>query len=177
MALLARSVVCWNARDVTGCDESLRRAEEGLDRVGEAELPLWPNWWSSSKLREPRPRRTSRRNPIDLYAEAMAKAQAGDMAVAQGLFEASLAASRREGDTRGVALNLLMSGQMLLALGRAAEARERLREGLEVASDLGDEALLKAMQDVATMAAAMAEAAPTRGEQRGPERADDVSER
>ena len=114
----------------------------------------------------------------------MAKAQAGDMAGAQGLFEASLAASRQEGDARGVAINLLSIGQALLALGRVDEARDRLREGLEVASDLGDEGVLKAMQEVATVVAAMAERAPAdasarrsderRGETEG---SDDVPDR
>jgi hypothetical protein len=82
-------------------------------------------------------------------------------------------ASRQEGDAHGVAVNLLMIGQALLTLGRAEEARERLREGLEVAQEVGDEELLKAMQQVATVAA-MAKGVKAEGAARGD---DDVSER
>jgi tetratricopeptide (TPR) repeat protein len=96
-----------------------------------------------------------------LHFHAMAKAQAGDMAEALGLFEASLATSRMDGEARRVAINLLMSGQALLALGRADEARDRLREGLDAASALGDENLFEATQKAVTAAAAMAENSPS----------------
>jgi thioredoxin-like negative regulator of GroEL len=91
-----------------------------------------------------------------LFAEATSIFQAEDMAGALVLFEASLRASRQEGDRHGVAVNLVMIGQALLALGRVGEAQKRLREGLEVAQEVGDEKLLQAMQQVATVAAARA---------------------
>ena len=159
VAMLARSVVCWSTGDVTGCDESLRRAEEALDRVAEAERSSLAELVDRFKAQRATATATRPSESDRLYAEAMAKAQAGDMAGAQGLFEASLAASRRRA-TRGVAINLLAIGQALLALGRVDEARDRLGEGLEVASDLGDEGVLKAMQEVATVVAAMAERTP-----------------
>jgi len=184
VAMLARSVMCWNAGDVTGCDESLRRAGEALVRVAEAERPSRAELVDQFKAQRATATATGPSEFDRLHAEAMAKAQVGDMAGAQGLFEASLAASRQEGDARGVAINLLSIGQALLALGRVDEARDRLREGLEVASDLGDEGVLKAMQEVATVVAAMAERAPAdasarrsderRGETEG---SDDVPDR
>ena len=183
VAVLARSVMCWNAGDVTGCDESLRRTEELLDRVAEAERPSLAELVGQFKAQRATATATGPSESDRLYAEALAKAQAGDMAGAQGLFEASLAASRRRA-TRGVAINLLSIGQALLALGRVDEARDRLREGLEVASDLGDEGVLQAMQEVATVVAAMVERAPAdtsarrsdekRGETEG---SDDVPDR
>src|SRR5271166_2555266 len=172
VTLLARSVACWNARDVPGCEESLRRAEEALGRVSETEraaLAELVERFKAQKATAAGPKESDR-----LYAEAMAKAQAGDTAGALGLFEASMAASRQEGDTRGVAVNLLMIGQALLVPGRTEEARERLQEGLEVAQEVGDGELLKAMQEVATVAAAMAKGMKAEGAARGD---DDVSER
>ena len=151
VALLARSVACWNAGDVAGCEESLRRAEEALGRVGETERAALAELVEMCKAQRAKATAAGPKESDRLYAEAMAKAQAGDTAGALGLFEASLAASRQEGDARGVAVNLLMIGQALLTLGRAEEARERLREGLEVAQEVGDEELLKAMQQVATV--------------------------
>ena len=174
VALLARGVACWNAGDVAGCDESLRRAEEALGRVGETERAALAELVEMCKAQRAKATAAGPKESDRLYAEAMAKAQAGDMAGALGLFEASLAASRQEGDARGVAVNLLMIGQALLTLGRAEEARERLREGLEVAQEVGDEELLKAMQQVATVAAAMAKGVKAEGAARGD---DDVSER
>jgi tetratricopeptide (TPR) repeat protein len=99
----------------------------------------------------------------EVYAEAMAKGQAGDKAGALGLFEESLVASRKEGAAHGVAANLCMIGQTLMILGRADEARDRLREGLEVAHEVGDKELLKTMQQYAAMAAAKFESATAAG--------------
>ena len=145
------------------CGASARRNE-----------PHWPSLVEICKAQRAKATAAGPKESDRLYVEAMAKVRAGDTAGAMRLFEASLAASRQEGDTRGVAVNVLMIGQTLLALGRAEEARERLREGLEVARAVGDEELLKAMQEVATVAAAMAKGAKAEGAARGD---DDVSER
>jgi tetratricopeptide (TPR) repeat protein len=174
VALLARSIACWNAGDVAGCDEGLRRAEEALGRVDEAERAALAHLVMMCKAQRAESKAAGPRESDRLYAEAMAKLQAEDMAEALGLFEASLAASRQEGDARGVAVNLLMIGQALLALGRVEEARERLREGLEAAQEVGEKEILKAMQEAATVAAAMAEGAKAEGAARGN---DDASER
>ena len=58
---------------------------------------------------------------------------------------------------RGVAVNLLMIGRALLALGRAEEARERLWEGLELAEEVGDEDLHQAMREAATVSESVQE--------------------
>ncbi len=52
-------------------------------------------------------------------------------------FETALAASRRLGTKRGMAAALVNGGQCLARLDRAAEARTRLMEGLELATSLG----------------------------------------
>lgn len=83
----------------------------------------------------------------------MTKLKAEDPTGALPLFEASLTASRQEGDAHGIAVNLFQIGQCLLMAGKPSEARERLREGLEAAQDLGKDDLLRAMQQLATMAA------------------------
>jgi hypothetical protein len=92
------------------------------------------------------------------------------VAGALGLFEESLTVSRQVDDVHGVAMNLVTMSLVLLALGRVDEARDRLQEGLQTAQDLGDEELLKAVQE----AAAVAERARAEGSAR---RADDASER
>jgi tetratricopeptide (TPR) repeat protein len=159
VALLARSIVCWNAGEVIGCDESLRRVSEVLDGVAQperAELGAMVDQAKAQRATATEPSKSEL-----LHFQAIAKAQAGDMAEALRLFEASLATSRMDGEARRVAINLLMSGQALLALGRADEARDRLREGLDPASALGDENLFEAMQKAITAAAEMVENSPS----------------
>jgi tetratricopeptide (TPR) repeat protein len=181
VALLARSVVCWKARDVFGCDESLRRATEALARVGKEERA-----WLAGLVEQLKAQRAEAelKGSYPLYAKAREKARAGDMAGALGLHEASLTISRQTGDVHGVAYNLVMIGLALSALGRADEARDRWREALEVASDFGDEELLKTIQETATMADAFLAGAPSDASARGSDEApgepgstDDVFER
>jgi tetratricopeptide (TPR) repeat protein len=155
VALLARSVVCWKSGHADGCDQDLQQAEDVLERVDEvhraALATVVENFKNERAQATPRSPSESDR----LYEDATAKAQAGESEGALALFEGSLTASRQEGDIHGVAVNLLMIGQILLALGRVGDARDRLRHGLEVASEIGDEALLKDMQKLATAAAAL----------------------
>ena len=126
VALPARTgVVCWNARDVSGCDESLHLAEEALDRVGASDRAELSELVGQVKAMRSQATGASQAESDRLYVLAMDKAEGGDFAGAHQGFEASLAASRSEGASPGVAINLLMSGQMLLALGRSGEARDR----------------------------------------------------
>ncbi|NCO41811.1 MAG: tetratricopeptide repeat protein [Armatimonadetes bacterium] len=94
---------------------------------------------------------------VRLHGEAVTKVKAGDRAGALAVFEESLAASRNEDNAHNVAMNLLALGRVLLVLGRPEDAVERLREGLETATTLGNEDLLNAMRETA-MAAAQAAA-------------------
>jgi len=50
-------------------------------------------------------------------------------------------------------MNLLALGQTLLALGRPQDAAARLREGLDAATQLGNDSLLRAMRQSAEAAA------------------------
>jgi tetratricopeptide (TPR) repeat protein len=154
LLLLARSALCWNAGDVSGCDESLGRAEEALNRVADEEQRQELADLVATLQAQRAAAGTGRAaESVRLHGEAVEQWQADNPAGALALFEASLAASREEKNAHNVAMNLLALGQALLVLGRAQEAVARLREGLEVAAPLGDDDLLRAMRQAAAAAA------------------------
>src|SRR5262249_48888069 len=79
-ARLARGIACWNAGDVAGCEESLRRAEEALGRAGEAERSALAELVEMCKTQRAQATAAVPKESARLSAEAMAKAQAGEMA-------------------------------------------------------------------------------------------------
>jgi hypothetical protein len=84
-----------------------------------------------------------------LHNEGIKKVQGRDNAGALESFQKSADLSKSECDYRGVVVSLLCVGQVLLALGRAREAREKIAEGLELAN----EELLVVIRTVAATAA------------------------
>jgi predicted ATPase/DNA-binding SARP family transcriptional activator/DNA-binding CsgD family transcriptional regulator len=68
----------------------------------------------------------------------------GDSERAIQLYEKSLALSRKVGDKRGIADNLLLLGQEMRLRGDLGKARELLEEGMVVVREVGDPELLAA---------------------------------
>jgi predicted ATPase/DNA-binding SARP family transcriptional activator/DNA-binding CsgD family transcriptional regulator len=68
----------------------------------------------------------------------------GDSERAIQLYEKSLALSRKVGDKRGIADNLLLLGQEMRPRGDLGKARELLEEGMVVVREVGDPELLAA---------------------------------
>jgi tetratricopeptide (TPR) repeat protein len=87
-----------------------------------------------------------------LRAEATARWNAGKYPEALAVLEQALMASVQEKSKHNQAMCLLGLGQVLLAMARPREALERLREGLEIATDLGNQDLLRGMRRTAAEA-------------------------
>jgi DNA-binding NarL/FixJ family response regulator len=86
-------------------------------------------------------RRISAEAGLQLMLGIVASAR-GDSERAIRLYEESLALSRKVGDERGIADNLLLLGQEMRFRGDFEKARELLEEGLILAREVGDPELL-----------------------------------
>jgi len=157
LLLLVRSALQFREQDLPGCDASLQQAEQALDRVAQLQREELTAFVGALKSQRAGATQVAPAESVRLHAEAMQKHKADEPEAALELLEASLSASREEQNLHNAAMNLLAIGQTLLMLRRADRAVERLREGLEVAAQVGDEDLSKALREVAVAAAGAVE--------------------
>jgi tetratricopeptide (TPR) repeat protein len=149
---LARSVALWRSGDVAGCDGALQAAEQALARVAGTERAGLTELYTNLKGKRAAATGARKAESVRLHEEASARWEAGEQSEALALFERALAASVQEQSKHNQAMCLWALGQTLLAMERPGEALGRLREGLEVATDLGDPDLLRAMREAAAEA-------------------------
>ena len=157
VGLLARCIVCWNAEDFVGSDQSLQQAEEALGRVGQAERSALAVLLESCKAQRAAAIKAGQKESDRLYAEAAVKAQAGDTDGALVLLEASLAAARQEGNVRQGGVHPSYARPCATGSRAGAGGEEETVGGSGVAQEAGDEELLRAVREDATVVAAMAE--------------------
>jgi tetratricopeptide (TPR) repeat protein len=150
--LVVRAKKCWEMGNVEASDRALEEAGRALERVEGEERQELEQWLAGLMEQRAKAGRWPS-EAVRLHNEGIEKAKNQDTAGALESFQQSANLSRSEGDHRGVAISLFCVGQMLLALGRAREAKERFSEALELAKELGDGRLVKAIQTVAAMAA------------------------
>jgi tetratricopeptide (TPR) repeat protein len=153
MLLVVKTKKFWEAGNIEASDQALEEAGRAVEKIeGEQRRELEE---FLARLKEQRARAgQAPSEAVRLHNEGVKKAEGGDSAGALECFQKSADLSRSEGDDRGLAFSLLGASQVSLMLGRAKEAGEKIREGLELATELGDEELLQAMRTVAAMAAA-----------------------
>ncbi len=152
LGCLAHSVVCFRQGQLDQCDAALAQAAAAAARVDE---PARTELLAIVTLVQGQRAQASPGQASDAvrpHAASMARMEAEEPAQALPLFEASLALSREEQNPQNVAMNLLAIGQTLLLLGRTANAVDRLREGLDLAGELGEEELVKAFRTILTIA-------------------------
>jgi tetratricopeptide (TPR) repeat protein len=154
---LARSAACFRRGELEQCDTALAEAADAAARATEPDrtgllalVAMLQQQREQAESGPPGPRR--RNEAVRLYTEGMARIEAEQPDQALPLFEASLAASRQDQNPHNVAMNLLAIGQSLLLLGRAPEAADRLREGLDLAGEIGEEQLVSAFRTILTVA-------------------------
>jgi tetratricopeptide (TPR) repeat protein len=152
MLLFVKARKLWEAGSIEACDQALEEVGCALERVeGEERRELEG---LLAQVKEERARTgQGPSESVQIHIEGIKKAEAGDSAGALECFQKSADLSRSEGDDHGVAVSLLHAGHVLLVLGRVRDAREKIVEGLDLATKLGDEELLEAMWTVATIAA------------------------
>jgi tetratricopeptide (TPR) repeat protein len=149
---VARFVSLWRGGDVAGCDDALQEAERDLDRVPGTEREALTEICSRFKSQMAAATGTRKAESVRLHAEASVRWQAGEHAEALALLQQALAASVQEQNRHHQVMCLLAIGQALLATERTREALRHLQEGLEVAADLNDQDLLRALRDAVTRA-------------------------
>ena len=151
MLLAVRAMKCWQTGNGKACDQALEEAGQALEAVQGAERRALEALLSQVKEQRARAAR-GLAEALRLHIEGIKQTQSGDNAEALESFQKSANLSRSEGDHRGVAVSLLCVAEVLLELGRRAEAREKIAEVLELAMELGDAELLEGLRTVATKA-------------------------
>ncbi len=148
LAWLAHGLVCWQERDVTGCEAALARAHTLAVAAQDDELIALV-----AGLMEQLEAAKSAGPPADSELVAALKLLEQDkVEEALPLLEKCLADARAADEPLAVATCQFYLGHALLQVDRPAEAVTSLREALELATQAGETELIKAVQQVLTIA-------------------------
>jgi tetratricopeptide (TPR) repeat protein len=149
LSWLAHSAVCWQRKNVAGCDAALTQAQMRADASGDAELLALVD-----ALRKQRAAASPSGDAGlgEKLGSALKFLEQGNLPAAVPLLEQALAAARAAAEPLAVATCQFYLGQVRLMSGRAADAVPALRESLELATQAGESGLIRAVQEVLTVA-------------------------
>jgi tetratricopeptide (TPR) repeat protein len=145
---LAHGAVCWQQGDVPGCDAALDTARTIAQTCGDGELLGLVDALGEQLASAP----SAEDSGPDVLTTALKLWEQGDTAGATELLEQVSALARAAGDRLAEATCQFYLGQAYLLSDRAAEAVVALREALELATEAGEPELIRAAQQVLTIA-------------------------
>jgi tetratricopeptide (TPR) repeat protein len=145
---LAHSAVCWQQGDAPGCDAALDTARTIARTCGDAELLGLVDALGEQRAAA----RSAEDSGPDVLTTAIKLWEQGDTAGAAELLEQVSALARAAGDRLAEATCQFYLGQAYLLCDRAAEAVATLRGALDLATEADDPDLIRAVQQVLTIA-------------------------
>ena len=149
LSWLAHSVVCFGERDLAGCEAAEAQARAIATDSGHAELVALVEELQRQRKAASTPTTSAFQECLQA---AMQQLEAEQPAEALPLLEQAVAQARQDQQPSGVAMAQFYLGQTLLMLQRPADAVAVLREALELATQSDAEELVKAIQQVLTVA-------------------------
>ena len=146
---LAQSVVCFGASDLAGCEAAEAQAHSLATASGKAELVALVETLRRQRLAAGTPAASAFQQSLQAARQQL---QAEQPAEALPLLEQAVAQARQEQQPLGIATAQFYLGQVLLMLHRPPEAVTVLREALDLATEADEGELIKAIQQVLTVA-------------------------